>query len=91
MNADVIIKILVTIILLAPLGFFMGIPFPQGLSKIKRIESFKVPWAWGINGFFSVISTILATLFAILFGFRIVFILAILCYLGVGVISLKLK
>ncbi len=91
MNANVITKILVTIILLAPLGFFMGFPFPQGLSKIKRIESFKVPWAWGINGFFSVISAILATLFAILFGFRIVFILAILCYLGAGVVSLKLN
>jgi len=91
MNANVIIKILVTIILLAPLGFFMGIPFPQGLSMIKRIESFKVPWAWGINGFFSVISTILATLFAILFGFKVVFVLATLCYLGAGIVSLELN
>ena len=50
-----------------------------------------MPWAWGINGFFSVISTILATLFAILFGFRVVFILAVLCYLGAGLLSLKVQ
>ncbi|MBC8383684.1 MAG: hypothetical protein H8E22_07800 [Candidatus Cloacimonetes bacterium] len=91
MNKSEIIKILVTVILILPLGFFMGIPFPQGLKIIKELNINNVPWAWSINGFFSVISIILATLFAILFGFRVVFIIAIICYLGAGVISLKLK
>ncbi|MCK4652954.1 MAG: hypothetical protein KAU01_00745 [Candidatus Cloacimonetes bacterium] len=91
MNKSEIIKILVTVILILPLGFFMGIPFPQGLKRIKELNINNVPWAWSINGFFSVISIILATLFAILFGFKVVFIIAIICYLGAGVISVKLK
>ncbi|MCK4311931.1 MAG: hypothetical protein KAW88_04275 [Candidatus Cloacimonetes bacterium] len=91
MNKSEIIKILVTVILILPLGFFMGIPFPQGLKRIKELNINNVPWAWSINGFFSVISIILATLFAILFGFKVVFIIAIICYLGAGVISVKMK
>jgi hypothetical protein len=91
MNKSEITKILVTIIMILPLGFFMGIPFPQGLKRIKELNIENVPWAWSINGFFSVISIILATLFAILFGFKIVFIIAVICYLGAGVVSLRLK
>ncbi len=91
MNKSEIIKILVTIIMILPLGFFMGIPFPQGLKRIKELNIENVPWAWSINGFFSVISIILATLFAILFGFRVVFFIAIICYLGAGVVSVGLK
>jgi hypothetical protein len=39
-----------------------------------------VPWAWGINGFASVVSAVLATLLAIEFGFNVVIVLALLLY-----------
>ncbi|MCK4797351.1 MAG: hypothetical protein KAT05_08210, partial [Spirochaetes bacterium] len=71
------IRIMVTLVLLMPVGFFMGIPFPQGIKKVKLINENLVPWVWGINGFFSVISIISATIFAIIFGFQVVFITAI--------------
>ena len=74
-----------------PLGFFMGIPFPQGLVRIKNTDTTRVAWAWGINGLFSVISTILATIVAILMGFQFVFLIASVCYLIAGLISLKLE
>jgi hypothetical protein len=41
-----------------------------------------VPWAWGINGFASVVSAVLATLLAIHFGFTIVIVLAIIIYIA---------
>jgi spermidine synthase len=85
------IRIMVTLVLLMPIGFFMGIPFPQGIKKVKLINKGLVPWVWGINGFFSVISVITATIFAIIFGFQIVFIMAIGLYLLAGFISLKME
>ena len=91
MDQSEIIKICITILFLMPLGFFMGFPFPQGLIRIKEKDTTRVAWAWGINGFFSVISTILATIIAILLGFKFVFLIASLCYLAAGLISLKLE
>ncbi|MCG8634144.1 MAG: hypothetical protein MI863_09970 [Desulfobacterales bacterium] len=79
-----------TILLAAPLGFFMGIPFPAGLALLKKQRTALVPWAWGINGFFSVISIILATLMAVISGFRAVLFTAALLYLAAGLVSLKL-
>jgi hypothetical protein len=85
------IKILLTILCLMPLGFLMGIPFPQGLSIVKDREAAVLPWDWGLNGFFLVISVILANVLAIQRGFPTVLLLAAACYLGAGVFSLRLS
>ncbi|MCK5101106.1 MAG: hypothetical protein KAR45_23555, partial [Desulfobacteraceae bacterium] len=84
-------RLFIVIFLTAPLGFFMGIPFPAGLSILKEEDKFSIPWAWGVNGYFSVISILLATLFAIIFGFRSVLMIAALCYLMAGIVSFRLR
>jgi len=76
-----VVKMPVTIVLIAPLAFAMGIPFPVGLAYLAKESPSLIPWAWGINGCASVISAILATLIAIDFGFVIVTILALVFYL----------
>lgn len=81
------VKILITILLIMPLSFFMGFPFPGGLTHLKKVGKNLVPWAWSINGFFSVISIIGASLLSIIFGFKVVLSLACVCYLFAGVIS----
>jgi len=73
-------KILLSIALITPLGFCMGMPFPMGLSRLASGPSSLTAWAWGINGCASVISAILATLLAIHFGFNAVILLALACY-----------
>jgi len=73
-------KILLSIVLIAPLGFCMGMPFPMGLSALSISSPSMTAWAWGINGCASVISAILATLLAIHFGFNVVILLALTCY-----------
>jgi spermidine synthase len=77
-------KILFTTFLVAPPAFIMGMPFPLGLRLLsERSESAggeQVPWAWGINGLFSVISVVLATIIAIEFGFVWVMIFASIAY-----------
>jgi hypothetical protein len=67
----------------------MGIPFPCALAILKEKDSFSMAWAWGINGFFSVVSILLATIFAIIYGFKIVIIIAMLCYACAGVLSYR--
>ncbi|MCP4399139.1 MAG: SAM-dependent methyltransferase [bacterium] len=83
-------KILLSILCIAPLGFCMGIPFPCGLKYVGRRTEQLVPWAYGVNGCASVLSSLIATSIAISHGFQSVFLLAGLLYLGTAVIGLLL-
>ena len=74
------VKIIITALLIAPSAFFMGMPFPLGLRMLSLKNEIQVPWAWGINGVFSVISTVLATIIAIELGFVWVMIFAAMAY-----------
>ncbi len=76
------LRILLSVGLIAPLAFFMGMPFPLGLRRVAERAPDFVPWAWGINGFASVISAVLATLLAVHFGFTAVVVLAIGLYVA---------
>ena len=82
-NLAILLKVLVSICLIAPLALFMGMPFPVALASIAKYESQLIPWAWGINGAASVVSAVLATLLAIHFGFSMVIMLAALLYVSV--------
>ncbi|MCZ6655108.1 MAG: SAM-dependent methyltransferase, partial [Planctomycetota bacterium] len=73
-------KVAISIVLIAPLAFCMGMPFPLGLRQVSDRVPDWVPWAWGVNGCASVISAILATLLAIHFGFTLVVALAMALY-----------
>ena len=79
--SPVLFKVLMSVVLIAPLAFFMGVPFPLALSSVARHESVLIPWAWGINGAASVISAVAATLLAIHFGFTVVVLIAALLYI----------
>jgi hypothetical protein len=74
------IKMALSILLIAPLAFCMGMPFPLGLGRLADSAPDYIPWAWGINGFASVMSAALATLLAIQFGFTAVILLALGLY-----------
>ena len=81
------LRILVSVVLIAPLAFRMGMPFPLGLARVAQHSPQLVPWCWGINGCASVISAVLATLLAMHFGFTAVVIGAVLLY-GIAALSL---
>jgi spermidine synthase len=61
-------RVLVALALIAPLAFFMGMPFPLGLARVKAADVNFVPWAWGLNGCASVVSAAAATLISMHFG-----------------------
>ncbi|HZY10059.1 MAG TPA: hypothetical protein VFF29_02795, partial [Bacteroidota bacterium] len=67
-------------IIIAPIAFCMGMPFPHGLSMLSKKIPQLVPLAWGINGYTSVIGAVLATFLAMGVGFGIVFLSAMFSY-----------
>ncbi len=77
-GAGMLWKMTMTLACIAPLAFCMGIPFPFGMRRLHERGQELVPWAYGINGCASVLSSLLATCIAIPYGFRSV----ILCAAG---------
>jgi SAM-dependent methyltransferase len=75
-----LMKIAISLALIAPLALFMGMPFPLGIRIVAAESAELVPWAWAINGCASVIAAVLATLLAIHFGFTTVVLLAVSLY-----------
>lgn len=78
-------RVAISLLLLSPLAFLMGIPFPAGLQLVSDRRARLVPWAWGLNGAASVLGAALATLLAVHLGFRAVVLLAFGCYAAAAV------
>ena len=72
-------KLFLLLVWVAPLALALGFPFSLGLSALRPNPVF-MPWAWSLNGAFSVISTPLANLLSIAFGQRLLVIAAFLGY-----------
>lgn len=77
-------RIAISVALVAPLAFAMGMPFPLGLRRLATVDEAAIPWAWGINGTASVLSSMLATLVAVHFGFSVLVALAAGLYAVAG-------
>ncbi len=84
-------RIVVSLMLLAPLGLAMGMPFPLGLARIARGDSRLTAWAWGVNGYTSVIGSVLTIVLSIAFGFSAVIWIAATIYAGAWVLAPKLR
>ena len=69
-------RVILTLALIAPMAFLMGMPFPLGLSRLAGGAPAFIPWAWGINGCASVLSALLAALLAVHWGFSAVLLMA---------------
>ena len=82
------LQLLIAALIISPVGFILGMPFPLGLRYLHKKFPVHIPWAWGINGCFSVIGPVLATMVAVQFSFRIVYILAATAYF-LGLCSMR--
>jgi hypothetical protein len=86
------VKIIVSFILLMPAGILMGIPFPLGISLLHADAPRLIPWAWAVNGCFSVLAPILAVLLALSAGYQsVLFIGATMYFIAFGLIRRGLK
>lgn len=68
-------------LLVAIPGSLMGIPLPAGLRLLGQVDPDLIPWAWAVNGVFSVLAPLLAVMIAMAAGFRGVLLLGAAAYL----------
>ncbi len=64
------LKIAVTVVLIAPAAFLMGIPLPSGLARLEAWRPASVRWAWSLNAASSVLGSGLAIFCALYVGLR---------------------
>ena len=76
------VKVMITICLIIPAGFLMGIPFPTGLSRLEERFPQAVRWAWSLNAAASVMGSATAIFLAIYIGLRATLLIGGLLYLG---------
>ena len=69
----------IAVLLLVPLGLLLGMPFPTGLRILGEERQSLVPWAWGVNAFFTVVVSVAAVILGMAFGFTVVLALAAAC------------
>ncbi|MBL7125826.1 MAG: hypothetical protein ISS58_01270 [Dehalococcoidales bacterium] len=90
LGLNLALRLLVMIIMLVPLGFLMGFPFPLGIRALKEMEMDKyIPWMWGLNGVGSVLGSACTIVVAISLGFAQALLLGAFCYLFVFLVFIK--
>lgn len=75
-------RIVMTLLLMCPMGILLGTPFPVGIKTVSAESNSFIPWAWGVNGFFTVIGSVAAVILGMMFGFKVVILLAACFYLA---------
>ena len=96
LGMSLVARLGITMLLIAPLGFLMGIPFSAGLERMRTKFTkdnaalrWMVSYIWAVNGASSVISSILASLISLSFGFRITLALGMAFYTLAYLLSRK--
>jgi hypothetical protein len=74
-------RIAVAIVLIAPLGLMMGMPFPSGLRQTGSGSLPAPPFYWGLNGIMSVIGSITTVFVALMAGFQAAMLMGSACYI----------
>jgi spermidine synthase len=77
-------RVLIVFALVAPLGLCLGTFFPTALEVLKPTAAPFVPWAWGINGIFSVLAPVLSVAVSMTWGIGALLLSAVPVYLVAG-------
>ncbi len=80
LHAPILVRLLVSLALLAPPSFLMGFAFPLAVRLADRHAPQMVPWGWAINGYGGVLGSFASVIVAIFLGFKVVYGIALLLY-----------
>jgi hypothetical protein len=86
LSSPMLVRVLLSVVVVAPSAFFMGMPFPTGLDALTERRSRLLPWAWGMNGGLSVAGAALAQVTALGAGFPLVLGIVAVLYAAAGVL-----
>ena len=73
-------RVLVAAVMIFPLGFFLGMPFPLGILAIANQPRGAIAWAWGMNGLFTVVGGLASVVISLLRGFDFAVSIALVLY-----------
>ena len=79
-------RVLAAVLAIAPVGLLLGVFFPTGLERLKGRSAAFAPWAWGLNGIFSVAAPILAIAMSVTWGIDALLLSGVPLYLAVGLV-----
>jgi hypothetical protein len=74
------LRVLITVVVLFPVGIVAGTFFPAGIRRVGTIHPALVAWAWGVNGCASVVGSVMGVILAMEWGFDFVSGLAAAAY-----------
>jgi hypothetical protein len=75
------VRIFLTVLMIAPVAFLMGMPFPTGLARLEAWHKPSLKWAWSLNAASSVLGSAGAIFFALQWGLRLTLLLGGAMYL----------
>jgi hypothetical protein len=84
LGLPLIARAALVVLLVAPVGLLLGVFMPTGLEKLKETSPRLAPWAWGVNGIFSVLGPLAAIAVSVSVGMRGLLLAAIPIYLVAG-------
>lgn len=86
MGSPLPVKVLLCAMVIGPPGLLMGMMFPSAIRVIRQVNNGSlIPWAWAVNGSFSVISTALAAVISVEAGYHTVMWVAVAAYMIAGI------
>jgi spermidine synthase len=84
-------RMVVGAVMIFPLGFFLGMPFPLGILAIERQPRGAIAWAWGMNGVFTVAGGLGSMIISLLQGFDFAVGVALVLYAGAMLVFVPLR
>ena len=78
-------------VMIFPMGFVLGMPFPLGILAIAHQPRGAIAWAWGMNGLFTVVGGLLSVLISVAFGFNAAILFALGLYALAFAVFRKLR
>jgi hypothetical protein len=88
-GAGLPVRTAIVLLVAAPLSMLLGMCFPFGVRLVRQTPSLAA-WAWGVNGAFGVLASIIAVAISIWIGIDANFWLAAVMYLGLTGLLLAL-
>jgi len=79
-SASTPVRIFISLLMIMPIGFFMGMPFPIALKLASRDSNHPTAWFWAVNGATSVVGSVLAFAIALFMGIGASFFIGLICY-----------
>lgn len=80
LSAPLVVRIAISLSIILPIAFFMGMPFPVGVLSIERLGGGAVAWAWALNGVFTVVGGFAAIVISLFAGFTTALVVGCMAY-----------